>query len=43
MSYKRPASYLDSKLGQDDDDGLYDLGDVFGSGRKDDKRARYGK
>lgn len=37
-SYKRPVSYLDSGLGENDTDGLYDISDMIG---RDDKRAKF--
>lgn len=37
-SYKRPVSYLDSSLGENDTDGLYDISDMMG---RDDKRAKF--
>jgi len=40
-SYKRPSSYLDSNLGDNDADGLYDISDLVDNGKKDDKRAKY--
>jgi hypothetical protein len=40
-SYKRPSSYLDSNLGDNDADGLYDISDLIGNGNKDEKRAKY--
>ena len=37
-SYKRPVSYLDSSVGENDTDGLYDISDMMG---RDDKRAKF--